>query len=231
MDADVSVVIAYRDMGDEHRRRSFRYVLDWYRPLGWELVVAGGELDETFTRASAINTAVREAHGRVIVQIDPDSLVPTARLHEAVALAAKCDGLVIPHDRYLYLDLPTTEDILGHRRTPFQVGPGNCETHGPEGSGNVVVFSRSTWATVGGFDERFGIWGGDDAAFAYAAAALCIPTRRLAGDMVHLWHPRLPQSVPGSPGFVEQFAILAEWRDAFAAGPEVVRQLVRGDRQ
>jgi hypothetical protein len=84
-------------------------------------------------------------------------------------------------------------------------------------------------------DVRFGFWGprhsgewvthiGDERVGRYATEAFCAPIRRLPGDMVHLWHPRLPESVPGSVGFVEQFTLVAEYRDAAAAG--TVREYV-----
>ncbi len=224
MGTDISVVIAYRDLGCPHRRRSFEYVRMWYDRFGWEVIVDPG--GEEFSRAAAINSAVRRATGRVIVQSDPDSVVPDDQLLHGVELAAHADGLVVPHDRYLYLTEAATDAVFagGFIRA---YGPADCDQHGMKGSGNVTVFSRSTWEKAGGFDERFGMWGGDDSAFAYCAAAFCRPLRRVPGDMVHLWHPRLPQSVPGTLGYAEQFAILAQYRDAAAIGPAAVRELVR----
>lgn len=225
--SDVSIVIAYRDMGDEHRRRAFSYVPPWYGRLrDWEVVVESGASDATFTRASAINAAVRRATGDVIVQVDPDSLVTSHAVRLAATMATD-DGLVVAHDQYLYLGRRATADVLAGGRDPFLVLPADCESHGEGGFGNVVAFNRRTWEQSGGFDERFGLWGGDDAAFRYATEAFTgAPVRRVAGPMVHLWHPRLPQSVPGTPGYAEQFAILAEYRDAAATGPEAVKKLV-----
>lgn len=171
---NVDVVIAYRDMGCEHRRRAFAYVLDWYDRHGYRAIVESGDSDDQFTRASAINTAIRRSRADVIIQTDPDSLVDGIALVAAAVKAARADGLVVAHTRYLYLHRTAT-----------------------------------------------------DAAFRYACEAMVGPTRRVAGDMVHLWHPRLPQSVPGGPGYAEQFALLAQYRDATAAGPEVVAELVR----
>lgn len=216
-----TVVIAYRDLGCPHRRASFDFVHSYYQALGLTVVVECG--DESFTRASGLNTAIRNVGHGVIVQSDPDSLVPPKQLAAAVALAAK-PGLVVPHDRYLYLNAETTTRVL-HGATPGDLGPEHCDDTGT-GVGNVTVFSFDTWEQAGGFDERFGLWGGDDAAFAYATEAFCAPLRRIEGDMIHLWHPRLPQSIPDTPGFVEQFAILAEYRDAAADSPEAVRNLV-----
>lgn len=235
----MSVVIAYRNMGCTHRANAFGFVELWYRQLlsgwwfdaggfghGWdgELIVESGRDDASFTRASALNAAISRAAGRVIIQADPDSVAGPKQLRKAVQMAAEADGLVIPHDRYLYLTEAAADDLMRGRRTSFT--PDDCEFSGPDGSGNVVVFSRTTWEQAGGYDERFGLWGGDDAAFRYAVEAFCGPTRRLPGDMLHLHHPRLPQSVPGHPGYDAQFAILAQYRDAAAVGPAEVRRLV-----
>lgn len=225
---DLVVIIAYRDMGDEHRRRSFAFVCDWYRSeLGCPILVDGGSDDATFTRAGALNRmASMTGPDSVIVQSDPDSLVPLAVLRHAITLAELRDGLVIPHDRYLYLTQAVTAQALVGA-APAKPGPADCEFAGPNGSGNVTVFSRQTWLTARGYDERFGLWGGDDAAFRFACDAFVAPTRRLHADMMHLWHPRLPQSSPQHPDYPGGFALLAEYRDAAEQGPDAVRHLVR----
>jgi hypothetical protein len=225
---DVVVIIAYRDMGDAARRQSYAYVCDWYRSeLGCPILVDGGSDDATFTRASALNRMASMVGAEsVIVQSDPDSLVPPQVLTAAIALAGQRDGLVIPHDRYLYLSQAVTAGVLVGAG-PAQPTPADCEFAGPNGSGNVTVFSCQTWLTARGYDERFGLWGGDDAAFRYACDAFVAPTRRLHADMVHLWHPRLPQSNPDHPDYPAQFGLLAQYRDAAAQGPDAVRALVR----
>lgn len=229
MGTDVAAVIAYRDMGCEFRRASFAYVKAWYETLGAQVVVESGTDDATFTRASAINAAIRRTDARVIIQADPDSLVPADTLAGAIAKALTSQALVIPHSQYLYLDPESTMEVLTGELQLDQVGPEDCEEHGLGGSGNVVVFLRDAWADAGGFDERFGLWGGDDAAFRYTVEALRGPARRLEGPVVHLWHPRLPQSAPGHPLYVEQFALLAQYRDAAAISPQAVLD-VRGIR-
>ena len=223
----VDVVIAYRDMGCPHRRRSFRYVRDWYDQHGYPVLVEAGDADDTFTRASAINAAIARSGADIIVQSDPDSLVSAMALHIAILEAAAGDGLVVAHTRYLYLHQSATDAVIAGGRDLADLGPADCDTYGKGGLGNVVVFRRTTWEQVSGFDERFGLWGGDDAAFAYACEAMVAPTRRIDGDMWHLWHPRLPQSEPGGPGYADQFALLAQYRDAAQVGPDAVAALVR----
>lgn len=217
------VVIAYRDMGCPHRAASFKYVHDWYRHRDFPVFVATSNDDQVFSRAWGANHGISCTEQDIIIQSDPDSLVPLPQLVEAIELAMTSDGVVLPHDRYVYLERDASETVYtGAALTPNLP----AEFSGPDGRGNVVVFSRATWEQASGFDERFGMWAGDDAAFAYAAEAFVGPTRRVHGDVYHLWHPRLPQSEPGHPEYRRQFAILAEYRDAAALGHDHVRRLV-----
>lgn len=222
---DVAVVIAYQDRGCPHRARAFTFVDGWYRAHGFTVIV-NGDGAPGFTRASAINAAIQSTRARVIVQSDPDSLVPEQQLWAAIDAARRAEGLVIPHDQYLYLLPEATEQIYQGVHHWADADAQDCEVPPGKGQGNVVVFSRTTWHRSGRFDERFPLWGGDDAAFAYATEAFCGPLRRVPGKMIHLWHPRLPQSAPGHPAYAAQFAILAAYRDAAAIGPAAVRQLV-----
>lgn len=219
MGTDVSIVMTYLP-GDTHREASYRYAVEWYT-RSWPLhVEAGGG-----GRAAAINRAVAAVDGDIIVQVDSDSLVPHQALREAIALASQSHGLVIPHNRYLYLTEHVTTEVLAAGRNPMACGPDNCESHGPNGVGNAAVFSRATWQQACGYDERMRF--GDDAAFAYACEAFTgQPTRRVNGDVVHLWHPRPAMSVPGTPEYLGEFVRVGEYRDAAAAGPDVVRRLV-----
>lgn len=217
-----AVVMAYVDLGCPHRRAAYEYVRAWYETFGLPVVVDAHPRG----RAAGGNAAIGRTDAEVIIQSDPDSLVPQSRLVEAIARAAVADGVVLPHDRYLYLREDATARVFDLGADPMAMTPADCETFGNYGAGNVVVFSRRTWELAGGFDERFGLWGGDDSAFARAAAAFTRPTRRVFGDMVHLWHPRQEASIPGNPGYAEQFAIVAEYRDAALVGPQAVRALV-----
>lgn len=224
--ADAVVVMAWRDLGCPHRAEAFTWTYRWWGQFGWPIVVESSV--EPFTRARALNAAVRRAAGQaqVIVQADPDSVLANpAAARQAVELARQTAGLVVSHDQYLYLTQSATAAVYAGRALST-FGPGNCDNHGTRGVGNVTVFSTATWRAAGGYDERFGLWGGDDAAFAYACEAFTQPTRRVPGAMVHLWHPRLPQSEPGGPGYADQFAIVAEYRDAAAVGRHAVRRLV-----
>ena len=226
------VVMAYRDLGCAYRRRAFEYVRQFHRNLGYGDMLAPVvivDCPDPFTKARALNHAIRELDpGTIIVQVDPDSFLPggTFVYEDAIREAAVSPGLVIPHTRYLYLCDPSTRLLFNGGLEIGELGPTDCDSFGHAGVGNVTVFSRETWEQAGGYDERFPLWGGDDAAFAYACGGLVAPQRRLPGDVIHLWHPRHPDSQVGSRGYDAQAAILDQYRDAEAIGPEAIRELV-----
>jgi hypothetical protein len=222
----VAVVIPWRNLnGCEHRQRAFECVMDFYDDLDYPVIVA--DCPDPFTKPRALNAAISALPPwTVIVQSDPDSyLARVVDYRRAIEAAIAEPGLVIPHDRYLYLTPEVTEEVL--RGDRYDVGPDDCEESGGGGRGNVTVFSKETWGQAGRYDERFPVWGGDDVAFSLACEALVGPTRRLPGDLIHLWHPRQPGSIVGSSGYLDQFSLLAQYRDAAAVSRSAVRRLVR----
>lgn len=219
-------MIAWRDLGCLHRRAAFEYVRAHVgRLLGHlpgYLVIAAAE---PFTKARALNRAIIALPAEtVVVQLDADSFLKTSATGYRVAIefAAEDPGLVVPHTHAVYLSEKATERILAGAQTA-----GFLEGEiVPASVGCVTVFSRQTWELAGGYDERFGLWGGDDAAFAYACGALAGEQRRLGGDVLHLHHPRPAASTPGTPGYLRQAVILDQYRDAEAAGGDALRALV-----
>lgn len=235
---NVSVLIAYRDLGEISRRASFDWVYAYWRAVLPDAEIVVNSTAEPFTKASGLNAAAREASGDVFLHSDPDSFVWPGRALAALELASESDGLVVPFDSYVYLSpRPTARVLATDVRIGALIASGDAyfaeqsgdddfaEASGPGGVGNVTAYSRRTWEEIGGYDERFGLWGGDDGAFAYSAGALVAPLRRLFGPVYHLWHPRLPASIPGDREYLRQFSILEEYRDA-AENPDAIRSII-----
>jgi GT2 family glycosyltransferase len=61
-------------------------------------------------------------------------------------------------------------------------------TRHPNTFSGVVAVSREAWETIGGFDERYGSWGGEDQS-AWAACWALTGYERIEGVQAHLWHP------------------------------------------
>src|SRR5580704_8264928 len=218
----------FRDVTGSHERvASLGFVTAWYGRHfpAWRLLPPDDGEPE-FHRVKAINRAIdAQPEDAVIVWADPASFLRwPGQLRRAVRLAEE-PGVVLPHQRVMYLNPDASRRVLDH--WSFEFTDEECDEVVPSSFGNLLVFSRATWLAAGGLDERFPpLYGGDDAAFGYACDALVAPVRRLEGDAIHLWHPRLAASVPGTREYGEQFAILAEYRDASERGSAAVRELV-----
>ncbi|QIJ66057.1 galactosyltransferase-related protein [Streptomyces sp. JB150] len=151
--------------------------------------------DGLFNKAWAVNVGVMSAPGdpRYTCVLDADILVDrhfvarnTARLRDGA------HGSHLPFRWSLSLDEPSTLRALALR-----VGAGAAEVPGSvlrglllrEPPGGCVWLRTGLFHTVGGFDERFEGWGGedDDVVARLSAAA---PLVRFDDDLLHLNHPR-----------------------------------------
>lgn len=193
----------------EWRHRWRRIVTDYWRSSGLGQVVFGYGIE-----GAARNSGVEAAQADVFLVTDADSLIPWERAAEALRLAGAESGLVIPHSAYAYLGQNASEAIArlpGSVPSCFEPRPESIEFTGQLGVGGPVAFNFDTWIRAGYYDE--GIVRGYDAAFALACDALVGNTRRLAGDYLHLWHPRKPDETPP-----ETHAILREYHEAAENG-------------
>jgi hypothetical protein len=89
--------------------------------------------------------------------------------------------------------------------------------------------SREAYEAVGGMDERVRGWGQEDSAFAHAVRTLFGPPVVLAGECVHLYHPRIGRSGrdlwPGQEAYGTNLALASEYLRA-ARKPERMRELI-----
>lgn len=170
---------------------------DWCRPY-WDHpeleVVEGFQHDDgPFNRAACVNRAL-DGDWDAAVIADADTVISLPRLLAAVHWHLTPTRLVLPHGRRMLLTEDYTRLLLGgvvpvptERAAPADAS--TVERYSNFRSG-VVVVHRELWNLVGGMDDRFVGWGGEDDAFADACETLGAgPPLRLDGELWHLWHP------------------------------------------
>lgn len=155
----------------------------------WESspVFEGHHDDGPFNRSKAVNTAANNADTwDVAVIADADSLVPPTQLEAAIELATQTGRLIIPHSRWVNVDLEEAKDFLkrgtllwSKKRTIYATT-----------QSSILVVPRAVWDEVNGFDERFVGWGWEDIAFMTAVETLTDGPIRLEGSVYHLAHER-----------------------------------------
>lgn len=228
MTLPVVVIPWWPETTDEWRYRWRDQVTALWVSRGYRVIHGIGVEGAARNRGIELAAAV---HGTDIILIctDADALITAEVAALAVEYAKMRPGVVIPHDRYVYLTekacLGLTAEIAagilhGHEgRWPFVETPeGLIEATGPTSVGGPAVFSFETWKQAGGYDET--LIRAYDSAFALAAGTLVGPQERLAGDFVHLWHPR-PEEEPA-----ETWEVIALYHAAASRGIRAMADLV-----
>jgi len=140
---------------------------------------------EGWHKAWAFNEGVKDARAEVIVCHDGDIVVPRDYAVEILKTMREQACEVVHLQRLLFcLNEPTTGHLAPE---PLQWSAG-VERVRQNWQGGTLAISRSGYETVGGFDEDFVDWGGEDNEFYDRCRVL---KRWDFGYLpfVHLWHP------------------------------------------
>jgi hypothetical protein len=163
--------------------------------------------DIPYCRSWAFNVGARIARGNVLVMHDNDMLVPVD--YSAQLLAMVRDGYEVANlKRFIfYLTKADSTAVLAGEGSLFRSRPESV-VQNLEGGGSFGI-TREAYFAIGGFDESFVGWGGEDNEFWERAQ-----TRRTWPygylPLIHIWHD--PQ--PGKTDSQRSTATLFEARSA-----------------
>jgi len=188
-----------------------------------------------FNKSWALNVGARAARTPWLMFMDADLVFGTG-LGEAFALLEAGYLVVKPYVRLL--DLNETESRRV-RAGEFDWVPERCqariadrEARGefPPFAGGAVMMARRIYDQMGGWDERFVGWGGEDDAMSFMLERARVPGTQLdVRPAVHLNHPRTREATAGQPHYRANLALLHQYRtmsdDQLRRSAEVRRQL------
>jgi hypothetical protein len=163
-----------------------------------------------YSRAAAFNAGASAARGRVLVLHDNDILVPSRYAAEVLRHAA-AGRSYIDLKRFLF-NMPEGTLLAG---TPTSVMQ-NAE-------GGSIAMTRAAYEAIGGFDESFVGWGGEDNELRERADWYGGVYRFGYLPMVHLYHPPARGKADSSAPAVRRYYELA----AIPAGERVSMLLRR----
>lgn len=142
-----------------------------------------------YSRSWAFNIGACQAKSRCLIFHDNDLLVPNCYASEMVARLRRGFEFINLKRFVFYLDEGTTRSVLNHQ----DATPHICFesiTQNLQGGGSIGA-SKDSFFDIGGFDERFVGWGGEDSEFwERAQTKPCWQKAYL--PLLHLWH--LPQT-------------------------------------
>lgn len=140
--------------------------------------------DYDYNRAWTLNVGARLARGELLVLHDNDMLCPSR--YAAEALARKREGWdFLELKRFtFYLPEEATRDVFATGRVRTDVASTIVQNlHGAS-----IAVAKGAYADVGGFDESFVGWGGEDNEFWERAAARGRVYAFGYLPLIHLWH-------------------------------------------
>ena len=241
MEVKASYMITYREGDGPERGDNLRAVLGWLCGFpGVEVIVVEQDTvprftpEETpalfrhlfaynpgpFNKSWGFNVAFRHASSAILAFGDGDVIVPGEQMAQALDACARAYAAVNPYRRIVDL---TPEESSVVRQGAFDFSPARAPQSAPnrEGIGEKVVFCggvfavrRDAFVHLGGWDERFRGWGGEDDALSYLVQRARVPAIELdVRTALHLWHPRTHEQTFGQPDYAANRQRLAEYRD------------------
>lgn len=239
-DYTFTAVVPFSPSGDPLRQRNLETVLAWLSSLPIEVIVS--ELSESqqtalslpahaqhlwteeagpFSKAAACNAGVLRARTDLVPLIDADTMVDARALMLSAQLIARSRGLhpvsaVRPFGRLVDLDSIQSRQVRETGRVPAglveSADPSRSLEHVPL-AGGILVIDRDTYLSLGGMDESFRGWGGEDDAFSTVLQRSGVPTRVLTKEVAyHLWHARPVEERYGHAGYARNVERLTWWR-------------------
>jgi predicted glycosyltransferase involved in capsule biosynthesis len=178
----------------------------WSYELPEAEIVIGTNRDVPFSKTKAVNRAAWWARGDIFVILDSDCYFRGDVIQDCAdqIRADHREGhplWFVPYRHIYRLTQATTQLVTQSApynplRIPSPPPPGYVEStlgsmHGHRFGAMIMIVPRIAFEQVGGMDERFAGWGGEDVAFVRTLDTLYSPHKTIEADVLHLWHPKV----------------------------------------
>ena len=253
----LTAVVPFRGAGDADRTQNLATVLAWLSSMPIQVVLSEQSEQASalvppgiahvwsassapFSKAVACNEGVLASRSSVVALVDADTMVRSRALLTSAQLirlsaSAQPVAAIRPFGQLIDLDRDQSARVHDTGALPGEgVGPGDMSRrweHIPL-AGGILVIERSAYLDVGGMDEAFSGWGGEDDAFSRILERCDVPSRKLTSETAyHLWHSRPGEKRYGHPNYARNFARAQWWRECpdpeFAAAIQHARDRLR----
>lgn len=203
----ISIIVPFGSK-DPHRNRVARWNIKyWTDEIPDSEIIIGRSHSKPFSKTEAFNNGLERALGDVFVLLDADAYM------DGEVISAAADRILeelkegehlwyVPYRRLWRLNQRVTEQILdSNPKNPLRIvdppppedidGSYTHSTYGKRYAAMVMVIPREAYETLGGFDERFKGWGGEDASILRALDTLWGKHKTTNNAVFHLWHPQI----------------------------------------
>lgn len=163
----------------------------WETHTDWP-IIEGTHDHGPFNRSAAINRAAEQAGDwDVALIVDSDSFTHPTQALDAAETAHRTGQVTFAYDRFCYLDRAMSDRVMSGYTGNWWAGvewtmTGTCSS--------LLAVPRGPWDQMGGADEGFVGWGGEDVAISLMLQTFGRGMNRIHGDVWHLWHAPAPHT-------------------------------------
>ena len=176
--------------GEIYREASFQFVKSKYGEMGIPVYLGtsdGSLFNRGASRNAAVNQGLKEnPNTDTIILFDTDTHVDKKQVFAAVNASRSSGNIVYAFTSWCKTNTNEAERIITGGKIEKPKHAYNNIV------GGVMALPLSLWNAIGGYDERFESWGGEDRAFFYSCCAYTGNQEplRVCGNAIHLWHPK-----------------------------------------
>lgn len=235
-----SIIITFRNDEHSYRLRNLQVVLKWLSE-STEIDVILVEQDRlrravfdaeypnvrhalvyntgAFNKSWGFNVGVRFSQSAYLCFCDADTLLDVP-IQSIIAHTAYGTEVIKPHRNTIDLTPEQTDQLRQSQSDAYlksmQVEPRHQRSAKGEFSSlasAMIVISRKAFDRLGGWDERFVGWGGEDDAMSHKIQRLRLSTLELAQHSAyHLWHPQPHTNTFGQAAYKSNLAIVQRYK-------------------
>jgi hypothetical protein len=208
----ISIVIPFRvpKSGKDQRVKNFVWLLRyWKHQLPGAEIIVGRDMqhDLPFSKSAAVNDAAARAKGDILVIVDADGYISIDAVLHCAKEIREAQGRgqrlwFVPYRKFYRLNETASRHLLSSDpANPLKFSVPPCaddlqpDAHDPARGhwygAMIQIVPREAFEIVGGWDERFRGWGGEDYSAMRACDTLYAPHKTLSGQVLHMWHPQI----------------------------------------
>ncbi len=199
----ISLLIPF-STNDPYRQINFEWLQEYWRhELPHAEIVIGECRSEIFCKAEALNDAVAKSTGKVLVILDADAYLDGKNIEEcADRILENLHNRLwyVPYRRLYRLNMGATMMVTeSNPKHPFRFrhhvpdryieNAGHTIHYGHRYGAMCMIFHRKAHKIIGGFDEQFRGWGGEDVCLLRALDTVYGKHKTLNKNIFHFWHP------------------------------------------
>lgn len=190
---NVSMLVPYTPDGS-YREKNWNWLVQRHELLMPGIEICVGDSNITpYSRAAAINSAAKKSTKDILIIVDADLIFNVTDITNAIHKLSEYE-FVLPYNKIVRLSKNETNLLLNQNPfinlTEINTSESAIWTDKNSMVGGICILTKKSFKLLGGFDERFMGWGGEDNAFFKSALYTFNKHLRLDGSIYHMYHTR-----------------------------------------